>query len=92
MDASAEFFKLIDSHAREQHQCFLAELFIGSDPTAYTLCFRPSGPDRESPNRYACRYLNLAIVDVEKMVSAGSLDDATVALLKRELLTLQGLK
>ncbi len=92
MDAYAEFFKLINSHAREQHQCFLAEFFIGSDPTTYTLCFRPSGPDRESPNRYACRYLNLAVIDVNKMASAGSLDDATISLLNRELLPLKGLK
>jgi hypothetical protein len=63
-------------------------MFIGSDPTAYTLCFRPSGPDRESPNRDACRYLNLAVVDVNTMAAAGSLDKATIALLNRELLPL----
>ena len=88
MSTSTEFFKLIDSYARAQHRCFLAELDIGADPTVYTLCFRPSSSDRESPNRYACRYLTLAVVEVNRMVSAGSLDEATIDLLKRELLPL----
>jgi hypothetical protein len=92
VNAYPEFFKLIDSHAKAHHQCFLAEMFLGTDKSAYTLCFRSCDSHSASPNRFACRYVNFAIADVKRIVSAGLLDESAIAQLNRELRTLQGLR
>jgi hypothetical protein len=81
----SKFFVLIDRYAREHHNCYCAELFQGSDPAVYTICFRPSSVKRKSSNRYACRYLEIAVADAHAMVAAGSLSNEAVTLLDREL-------
>lgn len=57
-------FKMLDGHSRSRHGCFLAEMDLNDAKGIYTLCFRPTGPDRDSPNRYACRYLHVGAEEV----------------------------
>jgi hypothetical protein len=48
---------MLDEYARSRHRCFLAEMDLHADKARYRLCFRPTGVSKDSPNRYACRYL-----------------------------------
>ena len=57
-------FKLLDGYSRSQHGWFLAEMFPNAAGTNYTLCFRPTGGSKDSPNRYACRYLHIGAEEV----------------------------
>lgn len=55
------FFKLLDDYCRAKHHCFVAELTFIDARDEYDICFRPTGVTRDSPNRYACRYLAFGI-------------------------------
>lgn len=81
----ATLFRLLDTYAREHYQCFLAELFLDRTGTRFILCFRPADSNRRSHDRYACRYLNLAIMDAETTVQQDLLGTAAKALLDKEL-------
>ena len=76
-------FKRLDEYARNRHRCFLAEMDLSADKAHYTLCFRPTGVDKDSPNRYACRYLHIATEEVE--TAALSLPTSVIEMLDREL-------
>ena len=76
-------FKMLDEYARSRHRCFLAEMNLSADKTHYALCFRPTGGNKDSPNRYACRYLHIG---AEQVGTAGhSLPPSIVEMLDREL-------
>ena len=57
-------FKLLDSYARSQHHCFLAEMTLNAAKASYSLYFRPTGGDGNSPNLYACRYVYIGVDEV----------------------------
>ena len=57
-------FKMLDGYSRSHHGCFLAEMDLNDAKRIYTLCFRPTATDRDSPNRYACRYLHIGAEEV----------------------------
>jgi hypothetical protein len=81
-----EFFNLLDGYARNRHACFVSEMFLTAGKTDYTLCFRPAGRPKDSPNRYACRYLH--IEEVEEVRTAGQkqvLPASITEMLDREL-------
>ena len=54
----------------------------------YTLCFRPAAISKDSPNRYACLYLHIAIKDVKKTAQEHLLPHSTTLMLDRALPTL----
>lgn len=68
-------FVLLDGYARRKHKCFLAEMDLTRTGTAFRLCFRPTGVDVKSPNRYACKYLTLDASQVEAMGLKARLTD-----------------
>ena len=68
-------FVLLDGYARRKHKCFLAEMDLTRTATAFRLCFRPTGVDVKSPNRYACKYLTVDASQVEAMGLAEILED-----------------
>jgi hypothetical protein len=60
----SKFFKLIDKHASSIFRCFVSEFPEVSKGTGLVICFRPVDADRDSPLRYACRYVRIAISDL----------------------------
>jgi hypothetical protein len=79
-------FKMLDEYARNRHRCFLAEMNLDADKRHYTLCFRPTGVSKDSPNRYTCRYLHM---EAHEVGAAGqTLPKLTIEMLDRELPTL----
>lgn len=83
-----KFFELLGAYARSKHHCFVAELFLKDAPVEYVSCFRPVNADKDSEDRYACRYLNIEINEAEASVSLSALTAALAQRLERELSTL----
>lgn len=79
-------FKLLDGYSRAHHACFLAEMFPSG--TDYWLCFRPTGVNKESPNRYACRYLKIGLEEMSTAALSGALPISIAETLDKELSTL----
>lgn len=71
-EQQASCFKLLDSFVRTKHNCFVSEFFFVAESGAYTVCFRPVGVSPEDANRSACKYLQLAAADVERVASESS--------------------
>lgn len=57
------FFERVDEYARTNFRSFLTEMFLNEPKTEYTLCFRPIGVSRESPEHYACRYVRVPALE-----------------------------
>ena len=86
MTVKANCFKLLDGYARRNHHCFLAEMDLIDAEQVYALCFRPTGiVDRNSPNRYACRYLYVGVDEVETAGKTNVLPTSVTAMLDSEL-------
>ena len=83
-----EFFALLDGHSRRQYNCFLAEMFLDDGKENYHLCFRPLGVGIDNPNRYACRYLKIDVVEMFSICSARELTADFNETLHRELMSL----
>ena len=66
-------FRLLDEYARTNHNCFVAELFLSTQSEVYVGCFRAAGLEKDSPNRYACKYLQFGVEDIRAMSSANCL-------------------
>jgi hypothetical protein len=60
----AVVFGFFDDHCRCKHQCFVAEFVLDKPRDRYLICFRPTGVTKDSPNRYAWRYLNFGIDEI----------------------------
>ena len=80
-----KFFKLVDEHVRNRLGCFLAEMDIVTDEAGYSLCFRSLGGNRNSPARYACRYLRVPVDLISASVESGVLPTALIERLETEL-------
>jgi len=83
-----ECFKMLDSYSRSRHGCFVSEMFLNAGGTAYTLCFRPTGGSKESPNRYACRYVYIGAEEVRTAGQTQVLPASITEMLDKELSTL----
>lgn len=81
-------FKLLDDYARNQHRWFLAEMFLNAGETEYILCFRPKISNRDSPGRYACRYLNIEAGAGRAVAKAAALLPSMTQMLDNALTTL----
>jgi hypothetical protein len=80
--------KLVDEYSRDQHRCFVAEMFLKEATTGYTLCFRPIAAERDSPNRYVCRYLYLERGEVKTLAEQGKLTPSITERLDKGLRSL----
>jgi hypothetical protein len=80
-DEEARVFRLLDGYSRHRHNCFVAEFFVNRDQPEYIVCFRPLGGTKESPNRYACVYVTVALDQVKRMAA----DKALTAVMAEEL-------
>jgi len=70
------FFKKLDDYARKQYQCFVAEMFPSKDQAEYIICFRPVDVVRDSSEQYACRYVSIAVADVDAAHQEDRLTDS----------------
>jgi hypothetical protein len=62
-------FQLLDQYARTTHACFVAEMSPSAAGAGYTVCFRPTGSDRTSPNRFACKHLRISVPEIDALNS-----------------------
>src|ERR1700722_992807 len=65
-------FKLLDEYSRQNHLCFVAELFLSSNRIEYVVCFRPSN-ESTNPDRFSCRYLKIGTAKFELISQTGVL-------------------
>ena len=79
-------FTLLDDHAR-RNGCFVSEFFFSSGQ--YSICLRPIGGERDDPDRYACKYLQVSVDDVRAITSQGALPITVVSAMDDVLLALQ---
>ena len=95
------FFRLADSYARTQHQCFLAEMSFRAQELGYFLCFCPLDESRilikklrESSSEnlvdrlkavWTCKYLMISTQDVKTAGSLQQLPSSLVDQLDAEL-------
>ncbi len=79
---------MLDGYSRSRHRCFVSEMFLNAGETYYTLCFRPTGGSKDSPNRYACRYLNIGVEEVRTAGQKRMQPASMTEMLDRELPTL----
>jgi hypothetical protein len=77
-------FKLLDEYSRQNHLCFVAELFLGSNRMEYVACFRPSN-ESINPDQFACRYLKIGIAQFELISQMGVLPVSIIEELDKEL-------
>ena len=77
-------FKLLDEYSRQNHQCFVAELFLGSNRIEYVVCFRPSN-ESINPDQFACRYLKIGTAQFELISQTGVLPISIIEELDKEL-------
>ena len=82
-------FKLLNEYSRTRYECVVAEMFLTGDKTQYHVCFRPVAADRDSADRYACRYLQIAAEEAERMTALGALTGSLREELDRELSVLR---
>jgi hypothetical protein len=78
-------FKLLDTYSRDRHKCSVTEMDLNKASSTYTVCFRPIGVNRDSPNRYACRYLHFGVSEFERVAREGALTIAITEKLDKEL-------
>src|SRR5690349_12188701 len=84
-------FTLLDEYSRRRHNCFVAELFFSDQLGRYFVCFRPTTVSSDSvddPDRYACKYLQFEVEDVERMRSEESLPSSVAERLDKVLPTM----
>jgi hypothetical protein len=84
-------FGLLDTYSRKRHQCFVAEFDLNKAKTGYRVCFRPTGSSKDSPNRYACRYLDIGLRDATVAAERKELPASVVEHLDKELPSLAAL-
>jgi hypothetical protein len=66
-------FALLDEYARRRHQCFIAEMFLNREETAYLVCFRPLTRGIESADRFGCRYIEIDAVETKNAGKSATL-------------------
>jgi hypothetical protein len=81
----ARAFTLLDEYSRSKHQCFVAEMFLNDAGTHYVVCFRPTATPRDSPNRLACRYVNIETAQAGTLGQTEALPISIIEKLDREL-------
>ncbi len=79
----SQFFRILDAYSREQHGCFVAEMFPDDNRLEYVVCFRPVVGSPAS--QYAYRYIRISVQEVRAAAEAGSLSPAVLDDLKTEL-------
>ena len=84
-DFEQTFFALVDGYTRRRYQCFIAEMFPEGVGSRYILCFRPTGVNLETEDRYACRYIKLDADEIRDISSAGEITSVLSDTLHRDL-------
>jgi hypothetical protein len=84
----ARLFRLVDGYTRSQHGWFVAEMDLNGDETEWTICFRPVSSRRNSPDRYACRYMQIEARQALRGVRQKALTVTLAEQLDRELKSL----
>ena len=80
----ARAFKLLDDYSRQNHQCFVAELFLDSNRIEYVVCFRPTN-ESINPDQFACRYLKIETGEFDLISQIGALPISIIEELDKEL-------
>jgi hypothetical protein len=79
-------FGVLDRYARSAHACFVAEMFANEAGTEYTVCFRPvENLDRNSANRFDCRYFRFSHHEVEALKETNTLTAQVAEKIDNEL-------
>jgi hypothetical protein len=81
----ARVFALLDDYSRSKHKCFVAEMSLNDAGTYYVVCFRPADVRSDSPNRFACRYVNIETEQTDTTSQTQALPISITEKLDREL-------
>lgn len=88
-DEWSQLFQLMDNYSRKRLNCLVTEFFLSREKAEYFICFRPLGVTTiESPNRFACKYVTIAVQEAKKMAHNHALTVHFAAELDRSLPTL----
>ena len=87
------FFEVVDDYARTHHKCLITEMFVSGTNLEYAICFRPlvSTGQRDlrsgqpSMNPWSCKYLYVAINEVQTIGQMKKLSDVLREILDAQL-------
>lgn len=69
------FFEIVDDYVRTHHQCLITEMFLSGTNLEYVICFGPLVSAGEQDRRSGCKYVYVAINEVQKIGQARNLSD-----------------
>jgi hypothetical protein len=85
-DEWSQLFQLMDDYSRRRLNCLVTEFFLSREKAEYFICFRPLGVTRkDSPNRFACEYVTVAVEKARSMAHDNALTCDFVEELDRRL-------
>ena len=73
LSAREMLFRLVDEYSRARHNWFVSEFFPDGDNGDYVICFRPMSAERDSQERYDCRYMRLSATELKPSSDAKGL-------------------
>jgi len=69
------FFEITDDYARTHHKCLITEMFVSGTNLEYAICFRPLVSDGQPNGRSGCKYVYVAINEVQTIGQTKTLSD-----------------
>jgi hypothetical protein len=69
------FFEIVDDYARTHHKCLVTEMFVSGTNLEYAICFRPLVSEGQRDRRSGCKYVYVAINEVQTIGQTKNLSD-----------------
>lgn len=69
------FFELVDDYARTHHKCLITEMFVSGTNLEYAICFRPLVSAGQRDRRPGCKYIYVAIDEVQTIGQTKNMSD-----------------
>ena len=70
------FFEVVDDYARTHRKCLITEMFVSGTNLEYAICFRPLVSAGQGDRRSGCKYVYVAINEVQRIGQTKKLSDA----------------
>ncbi len=79
------FFEVVDDYARTHHKCFITEMFVSGTNLEYAICFRPLVSTGQRDLRSGCKYVYVAINEVQTIGQMKKLSEVLREILDAQL-------
>jgi hypothetical protein len=66
-------FKAVDDYVRAAHHCFVSECDLNQPRKEWAICVRPTNENTRTLDRYARKYFQLTLQEVEEICTSNTL-------------------